>query len=337
MSNSVPRLVITPGEPAGIGPDLCLSVLGQPLACECVVIANQSCLAERAKALGLAVSFKAFTPHQARQPHSPGCISIINVPLTENVIPGKLSLHNADYVLQTLEQAVTLCQAEPNTALVTGPVHKGNLQEAGIDFTGHTELLRDLTQSPQVVMLFANSKMRVALATTHLPLAKVPMNITQEGLIATLTVLSQNLRTHFSIDNPNIAVCGLNPHAGESGYLGHEDQDVIAPAIAHLQHQGLAINGPFPSDTVFLPQNLAHYDAVLAMYHDQGLPVIKYAGFGDTANITLGLPFIRTSVDHGTALTLAGSGQADPSGFESAINYALTMLATSSLNEQVTT
>jgi 4-hydroxythreonine-4-phosphate dehydrogenase len=247
------------------------------------------------------------------------------VELQALVQPGALNTANADYVLNTLTQAVTGCTDHTFNAMVTAPVQKSVINDAGIPFSGHTEFLAEMTDTPRVVMMLASGELRVALATTHLPLAEVPSAITAELLSETLTILHQDLKTRFGIDNPRIAVLGLNPHAGEGGHLGREEIEVIAPAIAQLRARGLNLTDPLPADTAFNPKVLDTVDAVFAMYHDQGLPVLKYVGFGSAVNVTLGLPIVRTSVDHGTALDLAGTGKADPGSLVAAIELAIAL------------
>lgn len=313
-----PILAITPGEPAGIGPDLCLQLLQRPLPCPVVLVADPDMLQQRAETLGLPFDYTPWT-HRHRQDRA---YYIAEVSLAGPTVAGKLNPDHAQYVLQTLQRAASGCLSGEFSGLVTGPVHKGNINEAGFCFTGHTEYLADLGNSKQVVMMLANDSMRVALATTHIPLAKVSNSISQELLISVLRVLDQGLKKQFGIPQPRILVCGLNPHAGESGHLGDEEIKVIAPAIQALQQEGMNLTGPVSADTAFLKQQLANTDAVLAMYHDQGLPVIKHSGFGNIINITLGLPFIRTSVDHGTALALAGSGNIDSGSMLSALDMA---------------
>ncbi|HEX20634.1 MAG TPA: 4-hydroxythreonine-4-phosphate dehydrogenase PdxA [Acidiferrobacteraceae bacterium] len=313
-----PILAITPGEPAGIGPDLCLQLLQRPLPCPVVVIADPDMLQQRAEILGLAFDYTPWTSHHRRD----RAYYVAEVSLPGPTVAGKLDPNHAQYVLQTLQRAASGCLSGEFSGLVTGPVHKGNINDAGFPFSGHTEYLANLGNSQQVVMMLADDHMRVALATTHIPLSKVSNSINQELLISVLRVLDQGLKQQFAIPQPRILVCGLNPHAGESGHLGNEEMMVIAPAIQILQQEGLRLTGPVSADTAFLQQALRNTDAILAMYHDQGLPVIKHGGFGNIVNITLGLPFIRTSVDHGTALSLAGSGNIDSGSMQSALDMA---------------
>lgn len=316
---TLPIIALTPGEPTGIGPDLCLRLAGHRRDCHVVLIADPDMLAQRAALLNLSWSprpWQGFTENEARA-------YLLPVATSQPVIPGRLVSAHADYVLKTLEIAVAGCLRGEFHALVTGPVHKGIINDAGIPFTGHTEFLAQRSGAAQPVMMLTCPGLRVALATIHLPLAEVSRHITQPHLTRILQVLHQDLQARFGIPDPAILVCGLNPHAGEGGHLGREEIDVIAPVIAQLQARGLRLHGPVPADTAFLPAQLARVDAVLAMYHDQGLPVLKHHDFAHAVNVTLGLPFVRTSVDHGTALELAGTGQADPSSLAAALDLAV--------------
>ncbi|MEA2078312.1 MAG: 4-hydroxythreonine-4-phosphate dehydrogenase PdxA [Pseudomonadota bacterium] len=324
-----PRIAITTGEPAGIGPDLCLALASHRFAAEIVLIADPQLLAARAAELNQSVSLPDY---RQQAPVAAGRMSVLPIKLRAPVTPGRLDTANAGYVLQTLDRAIQGCLCKEFQAVVTAPVHKGIINEAGISFTGHTEYLAEKTDTAQVVMMLVTPGLRVALATTHLPLAKVPAAITQAGLEAVLRCLHAGLRRHFSIADPHILVAGLNPHAGESGHLGREEIDVIEPVIARLKKQGMHLTGPLPADTLFTPPYLDKADAVLAMYHDQGLPVLKHMGFGQSVNITLGLPFIRTSVDHGTALDKAGTGQADAGSLIAAIELAIGYLGSDQRN-----
>ncbi|SUC38274.1 4-hydroxythreonine-4-phosphate dehydrogenase [Proteus mirabilis] len=261
------------------------------------------------------------------QPHIPGQICVLAVELTDpSVVAGTLNTANGHYVVQTLARACDGCLNGEFSALVTGPVHKGVINDAGVPFTGHTEFFADRSHCQRVVMMLATDTLRVALATTHLPLREVADAITGELLNEIITILNHDLKTKFGISSPHIYVCGLNPHAGEGGHMGREEIDIIEPALEQLRQQGIQLHGPYPADTLFQPKYLTHADAVLAMYHDQGLPVLKYEGFGRAVNITLGLPFIRTSVDHGTALELAGTKSADAGSFRTALNLAINMI-----------
>jgi 4-hydroxythreonine-4-phosphate dehydrogenase len=322
---AVPRIAITAGEPAGIGPDLILSMAALEWAAELVVVADPALLEQRAAQLGLAVALETVDLGASAQQHRPGSIKILPVALAEPCRPGELNPANAHYVLSTLQQAVAGCMERRFQAMVTAPVQKSVINDAGIAFSGHTEFLAEATGTEHVVMMLATRDLRVALATTHLPLAAVPAAITGTLLEQTLTILVQDLQNKFGIAAPRIAVLGLNPHAGEGGHLGREELDTIIPALDRLRAQGMQLLGPLPADTAFNPKVLEQVDAVFAMYHDQGLPVLKYAGFGKAINITLGLPIIRTSVDHGTALDLAGSGKADAGSLEQALAIAIEM------------
>ncbi|APZ44121.1 4-hydroxythreonine-4-phosphate dehydrogenase PdxA [Acidihalobacter ferrooxydans] len=317
------RLVITPGEPAGIGPDLLVQLAQQPPAgaAPWIVVADPDLLAARARQLGLPLRLREYTA-DAAAPTAIGELCVLPVAATAPVTAGQLDPANADYVLRTLTRAADGCLRGEFAALVTGPVHKGVINDAGIAFTGHTEFLAARCGNAHPVMLLAADALRVALATTHLPLAEVSRAITPARLERVLRILDHDLRTRFGLAQPRILVCGLNPHAGESGHLGREEIDIIEPTLKRLRAVGLHLTGPLPADTLFTPRHLEHADAVLAMYHDQGLPVLKYAGFGHAVNITLGLPIIRTSVDHGTALDLAGSGRAETGSLRAALDLA---------------
>ena len=325
---SVPRIAITPGEPAGIGPDITLMAARHAYPAELVAVADPDMLRERAERLGLPVQIKRWDPaslaEQAR-PHTPDLLQVLPCALAAAARPGELDAGNAGYVLATLQAAIDGCMDHKFAAMVTGPVQKSVINDGGIAFTGHTEFLADATGTPRVVMMLATRELRVALATTHLPLAEVPAAITSERLRETLVILHHDLRSRFGLAQPRIAVLGLNPHAGESGHLGREELDTIIPLMDELKATGMDLLGPLPADTAFNPRVLDQVDAVFAMYHDQGLPVLKYSGFGRAINITLGLPIIRTSVDHGTALDLAGTGEADDSSLVQAITTAIDM------------
>ena len=319
-----PRIAITTGEPAGIGPDLCVALARHRFDAELILIGDPRLLADRADALGQQLSLPLFNPDD--EPEA-GRLTVYPVALRTPVEAGKLDTANAPYVLDVLDCAIQGCTDKLFHALVTAPVHKGIINDAGIPFTGHTEYLAEKTGASQVVMMLAAPGLRVALATTHLPLAAVPAAITRTSLEAVLRCLHAELQNKFSIQNPNILVAGLNPHAGEDGHLGREEIDVIEPVIRLLSAQGMRLSGPLPADTLFTPPFLQKADAVLAMYHDQGLPVLKYMGFGHAVNITLGLPIIRTSVDHGTALDKAATGQADAGSLITAIECAIDLAA----------
>ncbi|MBI4807530.1 MAG: 4-hydroxythreonine-4-phosphate dehydrogenase PdxA [Nitrosomonadales bacterium] len=313
-------LAITAGEPAGIGPDLCLQLqqLEQPL----VVIADKTLLQQRAAQLGIEISIHDYTP---AAPQAAGKLSVLHIPLASPAQAGKLDNTNARYVLEILRRALRGCVSGEFSGMVTAPVHKGVINDAGIPFTGHTEFLAEQTHTPLVVMMLAGGGMRVALATTHLPLREVADAITQPLLEDILRILQRDLQRRFGIANPRILVAGLNPHAGEGGHLGREEIEVMIPVLDKLRAEGMDVSVPIPADTLFAAHRLRECDAVLTMYHDQGLPVLKHASFGEGVNITLGLPFIRTSVDHGTALELAGTGKANVGSLLEAIKVATEM------------
>lgn len=319
------RLAITSGEPAGIGPDLCLQISQQDHDCELVVIADPDLLKARAQQLGLEVSIRLFDKTASVQPSKAGEICVYPVALAEPVIAGELNKNNSAYVLETLRIAAQGALDKKWHGIVTAPIHKGIINEAGTHFTGHTEYFRDYCGVKEVVMMLATNDLRVALVTTHLPLRDVADAITPDLLTRIITILNHDLITFFGVEKPRILVAGLNPHAGEDGHLGHEEIDVISPTLEVLRKQGIDLIGPLPADTLYTPKYLKDADATLAMYHDQGLPVLKYHGFGRAANITLGLPIIRTSVDHGTALDLAGTNKADCGSLLTAIEVALEM------------
>jgi 4-hydroxythreonine-4-phosphate dehydrogenase len=315
----LPAIALTAGEPAGIGPELCLAIAARPWPARLVAIGPLDHLAETAAHLELRVTPRAVTEPR---PHRAGELQVIDVPLAVPAQAGRTDPRNAAAVLTMLRRAAVGCLDGEFDGMVTAPVHKAVINESGQAFSGHTEFLAEIAGGHPVMMLVADT-LRVALATTHLPLAKVPAAITREGLHAVLRVLHDDLQGKFGIDSPRILVAGLNPHAGEGGHLGDEEIRVIEPALAELRAAGLDLVGPLPADTLFTPDRLATADAVLAMYHDQGLPVLKYAGFGRAVNITLGLPLLRTSVDHGTALDIAGLGRADPGSLVAALELAL--------------
>lgn len=317
---------LTPGEPAGIGPDLCLLLAREAQPATLVAIANRALLAGRAQQLGLAIELREVGPgHWPQAPAPAGSLYVWDTPLAVPVVAGQLDQANARYVLQTLTRAGQGCIDGTFAGMITAPVHKGVINEAGIPFSGHTEFLAELTATEQVVMMLATRGLRVALVTTHLPLRDVADAITAERLARVSRILHADLVEKFGIAAPRILVCGLNPHAGEGGHLGREEIEVIEPTLAQLRDEGLDLIGPLPADTLFTPKHLDHCDAVLAMYHDQGLPVLKYKGFGAAVNVTLGLPIIRTSVDHGTALDLAGSGRVDTGSLQVALETAYQM------------
>lgn len=317
------RIVLTPGEPAGIGPDLCIALAQQAHAAELVAIADPDLLAQRARDLNLPLRLRSVDPDAPPQATSAGELGIIPEQLAVPTKAGHLDPRNAEYVLRTLEKAGRLCLDGTAAAVVTAPVHKGVINDAGVPFSGHTEFFAELCGTPLPVMMLAADTLRVALATTHLPLRTVADAITRERLTDVLRILDRDLKQKFAIAKPRILVAGLNPHAGESGHLGREEIDTITPVLNALRDEGMMLEGPLPADTLFTPRHLDHADAVLAMYHDQGLPVLKYAGFGKAVNITLGLPIIRTSVDHGTALELAGTGKAESGSLAAALSTAI--------------
>jgi len=312
-----PVIALTPGEPAGIGPDVCVLLARRPPPVRLVFLTDPGVLRSRAKALGLPFE----TVEWAGQTQDG--LYLLPVATKAPVVPGRLDKANAAYVLETLKRAVTGCLNGEFDALVTGPAHKGNINDAGFAFTGHTEYLAALAGNVTPVMMLAAGNLRVVLATTHLALADVPRAITRERITRVLEILHRDLKEKFGMPEPRIRVCGLNPHAGEGGHLGREEIEVIEPVMKSLAAKGMKLEGPVPADTAFLPESLEDTDVVLVMYHDQGLPVIKHHDFAHAVNITLGLPFIRTSVDHGTALELAGTGKADPSSLYAALELAI--------------
>lgn len=324
--NAIPRLVLTPGEPAGIGPDLILGLSQRDWPAELVVVADPLMLQRRAQQLGLNVSIERYDAARQARPQPAGTITVDPVNLNTVELAGTLDKRNGHYVLATLQRAASGTLSGEFDALITAPVHKGVINDAGVNFSGHTEFFAELAGCDQVVMMLATAGLRVALATTHLPLKDVSAAITPSSLTRTLQILHHDLQQQFGIATPRIYVCGLNPHAGESGHMGREEIDVIEPVLHALRQQGMDLVGPLPADTLFQDKYLKDADAVLAMYHDQGLPVLKYKGFGKAVNITLGLPFIRTSVDHGTALDLAGTGRADAGSLLTALQQALDMV-----------
>jgi 4-hydroxythreonine-4-phosphate dehydrogenase len=326
----LPSIAITPGEPSGIGPDILLQLALKPIPAILVALADPNLLAQRAAQLGLSIQLHC---HSLSNPelktlrlHQPGHLNVIPIPLAQPVKCGQLNSANAGYVLEALRQACEACTNNDFDALVTGPVHKGVINEAGIPFSGHTEFLAEQTGAKQVVMMLATQGLRVALVTTHLPLSKVSAAITPARLETTLRILQVDLQTKLGITTPHILVCGLNPHAGEGGHLGLEEIQTIIPTLNKLRAEGMQLTGPVSADTAFTPTALSGVDVVLSMYHDQGLPVLKQVGFGQAINLTLGLPIIRTSVDHGTALELAGTGTASSDSLYHAIMMARDMI-----------
>ena len=308
-SAAPPVIAVTSGEPAGIGPDICLRLADRSWPARLVILADRQLMAQRARSLGL----------------DPDALEIRHIPLTAPCTPGRLEPGNAAYVLRLLDIALAGCHGGEYAAMVTAPVHKGVINDAGIAFSGHTEYLAEHTGTPRVVMMLAGAGLRVALATTHLALKDVPAAITRGDLEVTIRILHAELRNRFGIARPRILVAGLNPHAGEGGHMGREEIEVITPVLDKLRAEGLDLIGPLPADTLFTKNVLAGSDAQLAMYHDQGLAVLKYAAFDQGINVTLGLPIVRTSVDHGTALDLAGSGKASPESLFAAIDAAIEM------------
>jgi len=321
----MPGLILTAGEPAGIGPDLCLQLADHSWPARLAVAGNMDLLRQRAQLLGIKVTLRECDQDNIVE-HEPGTIQVLHCPLGSPVIAGKLNTANAAHVLRLLDMASDACSSGKADAIVTAPLQKSVINDAGIAFTGHTEYLAQRTGAAMPVMLLSSGKLKVALATTHLPLREVADAITGPLLEQVLGVLLADLEHRFGIANPRVMVCALNPHAGESGHLGNEEKTIIIPVLEKLRSQGASIIGPVPADTAFTPAQLARADAVLAMYHDQGLPVIKHAGFGEAVNITLGLPIIRTSVDHGTALDLAGTGRASATSMEAAVRLAIDLV-----------
>ncbi|PTA90104.1 4-hydroxythreonine-4-phosphate dehydrogenase PdxA [Kosakonia sp. H7A] len=320
------RVVITPGEPAGIGPDLVVQLAQRDWPVELVICADATLLADRAALLGLPLQFRDYDPATAAVAQQAGTLTVLPLALHAPVTPGVLNPLNGPYVVETLARACDGCLNGEFAALVTGPVHKGVINDAGTPFTGHTEFFEERSHAAKVVMMLATEELRVALATTHLPLKDVAQAITPTLLREVIHILHGDLQQKFGIRHPHILVCGLNPHAGEGGHMGTEEIETIIPVLEEMRASGMNLSGPLPADTLFQPKYLDNADAVLAMYHDQGLPVLKYQGFGRGVNITLGLPFIRTSVDHGTALELAGHGTADVGSFITALNLAIKMI-----------
>ncbi|MEX0451118.1 4-hydroxythreonine-4-phosphate dehydrogenase PdxA [Spiribacter sp. 218] len=312
-----PCIALTPGEPAGVGPELIASLAEAFDDCRLVAVTDPALLTVH--------GIRTAEYHPAT-PADPGVIEVLPVPTNAPVSPGHLDRHNADHVLATLRRAAQGCLDDEFQAMVTGPVHKGVINDAGYRFSGHTEFLAEFTKADLPVMMLVAGGLRVALVTTHLPLQAVPEAITRSRLLQTLRILHHDLQTRYLLPAPRILVAGLNPHAGEGGHLGGEEIEIITPVIEALRREGMQLTGPLPADTLFTPRQLDQADAVLAMYHDQGLPVLKHAGFGRAVNVTLGLPIIRTSVDHGTALDLAGTGRADPGSLHAAVAEARRMI-----------
>ena len=327
-SEHSPVLALTPGEPAGIGPDLCLQTVTGISKARLIIFADPGLLEQRCQLLEIEPQINQLTLKEIHTNYVPGAVNVIPVDLVVKTQPGVLNKDNASYVLKTLEAAVKACTSGYCDALVTAPVHKGIINDAGISFSGHTEFLAEMTGGDPVMML-ACPGLRVALATTHLPLQDISAAITTEMIERVVRATHLDLKNRFGIAQPAIYVCGLNPHAGENGHLGTEEIDTIIPTLEKLRGEGINLTGPLPADTIFTPKYMEQADVILAMYHDQGLPVLKHMGFGQAVNITLGLPLIRTSVDHGTALELAGSGKADNGSLKMAIDTAIEMVQNS--------
>ena len=325
----IPRILITSGEPAGIGPDTCVVLAQHDWQADLVVAVDAALLSATAAALNLPLAIERYDSSRTVAAHRAGVLKVLHLPTAHPVIAGTPDPGNAAYVIAMLDRACDGCMNGEFAAMVTAPVQKSTLMDAGFAFTGHTEYLAGRSRAALPVMMLVSGRLRVALVTTHLPLAEVPRAITPDRLRTTLRIVHMDLGRHFALGAPRIAVLGLNPHAGESGHLGREEVEVIGPVIRQLQAEGLNVFGPIPADTAFTPQFLATADVVVAMYHDQGLPVIKHAGFGNTVNVTLGLPILRTSVDHGTALTLARTGKADAGSLRAALTLAIELASVS--------
>jgi len=325
----VPRIIITSGEPAGIGPDACVALAQDDWQADLVVAADASLLAATAAALGMTLSIEMYEASRPVAAHRAGVLKVMHVPTPQPVSAGVLDPRNAPYVIEMLDRACDGCMNGEFAAMVTAPVQKSTLLDAGFVFMGHTEYLAERSRAALPVMMLASNQLRVALVTTHLALADEPRAITPERLRATLRIVHTDLERHFALSAPRIVVLGLNPHAGESGHLGREEIEVIEPVIRQLQAEGLDVRGPIPADTAFTPQFLGTADVLVAMYHDQGLPVVKHVGFGNAVNVTLGLPILRTSVDHGTALSLARTGKADAGSLRAALTMAIELASAS--------
>ncbi|NTS77448.1 4-hydroxythreonine-4-phosphate dehydrogenase PdxA [Catenovulum sp. SM1970] len=319
------KIAVTPGEPAGIGPDLVLALAQQDWPAQLICIADPKVMQQRAQELGLDIKIEAYDKNAQAVPQKKGVLTVLTVEADADVVTGQLDAANGHYVVETLRVACDGNMDGEFDAVVTGPVHKGIINQSGVSFSGHTEYFAAQSGTTDVVMMLATTGLRVALMTTHIPLAYVSKAVTHERICKITEILHRDMQQKFGIENPKIFVCGLNPHAGEGGHLGREEIDTIEPALDLLRSQGMDLVGPLPADTLFQPKYLEQADAVLAMYHDQGLTVLKYKGFGNSVNITLGLPFVRTSVDHGTATDLAGTGNADHGSFVVALNTAIDM------------
>jgi len=323
-TKKIPRLLITPGEPAGVGPELLVKLAARPFPAQLLVIGDPQLLTTAAQRINSPLNLQLTTLDAQRRAHVPGTLQLLEFPLAQSQVqPGTPLVENAASLTGAIEMAARSCLNNQADALVTGPLDKAVINRAGIPFTGHTELLAELTNTADVVMLLATSQLKVALVTTHLPLSKVAAAINADRLTSTLNIIHREMHRLYGLTSPRIAVCGLNPHAGDGGHLGDEEQQIIQPVLDQLRKQGMQLIGPLPADSAFTPQALANCDLVLAMYHDQGLPVLKHGSGQNAVNITLGLPILRTSVDHGTAYDLAGSGQANPDSFERAIRTAI--------------
>jgi 4-hydroxythreonine-4-phosphate dehydrogenase len=320
------RIAITPGEPAGIGPDLVITIAQQSWPVQLVVVASKALIKQRAKQLNIPITLIDYDASVEATPQAENTLTIVDIPLAQPTITGSLDISNGAYVVETLKVASDKNMSGEFDAIVTGPVNKGLINKSGVPFSGHTEFFAHQANCSDVVMMLATKGLRVALVTTHIPLAYVAKAITFERLQKVTRILHQDLKSKFGIESPQIYACGINPHAGEDGHLGREEIEVMEPAFAELRDEGINIIGPLPADTIFQEKYLKEADAILSMYHDQGLPVLKYKGFGSSVNITLGLPFIRTSVDHGTALELAGTGKADSGSMMEAINTAIDLV-----------
>ncbi len=323
----IKRIAITTGEPAGIGPDIVIAIAQQNWPVDLVVVASPQLLRQRAQQLGLPLNIVTYNPAKKAKSHVAGNLTVLPIPLAEPCVAGELNPANGQYVVETLRVASEKNISGEFDAIVTGPVHKGLINQAGIAFSGHTEYFAHQANCSDVVMMLATKGLRVALVTTHIPLAYVSKAITPERLKKVTRILHRDLIDKFGISAPKIYVCGLNPHAGEDGHLGREEIEVMIPALDELRAEGIDTIGPLPADTIFQKKYLDEADAILSMFHDQGLPVLKYKGFGNSVNITLGLPFVRTSVDHGTALDLAGTNQADAGSFNQAIATAIDLVS----------
>jgi 4-hydroxythreonine-4-phosphate dehydrogenase len=322
------RIAITAGEPAGIGPDLVVAMAQQAWPVEIIVVVSKQLMLERAEQLGLSLTLIDYDQSKTPAPQKAGTLTVLNIDLPDTCVPGELNTQNGSYVVDTLKVVSDKNISGEFDAVVTGPVHKGLINQAGIAFSGHTEYFANQANCTDVVMMLATEGLRVALVTTHIPLAYVSKAITHERLLKISRIVHTDLKEKFGIESPKIYACGLNPHAGEDGHLGREEIDVLEPAFNVLREEGINIIGPLPADTIFQEKYLQEADVILAMYHDQGLPVLKYKGFGSSVNITLGLPYIRTSVDHGTALELAGKGTADMGSMLEAMNSAISLANT---------